>query len=279
MTAMVENTQNFPVLDGEYPLSTGQVEAFQRDGHIHLPGVCSAEEVKAYRHVIREAADRHFPPVTPMEERGAYEKAFLQTLNLRLRDEGVRQFALSRRLAGIAARLVGVDAVRIYHDQALFKEPGGGITPWHQDQYYWPLATDSAIGLWMPLIDVSVDMGTLLYASGSHRAGFLGQHEISDVSQQVYDEYIAAQGLGIWSAPVKAGDLLLHSGWTLHGAGGNHTATMREAVIVTYYPDGTRVDELSNPSRVGDAQTYLGGRKPGELADGEFNTVVYCAET
>lgn len=27
-----------------------------------------------------------------------------------------------------------VDGVRIYHDQALFKSPGGGPTPWHCDQ-------------------------------------------------------------------------------------------------------------------------------------------------
>jgi hypothetical protein len=40
----------------------------------------------------------------------------------------------SRRLAGIAAQLMGVDSVRLYHDQALFKESGGGRTPWHCDQ-------------------------------------------------------------------------------------------------------------------------------------------------
>ncbi len=53
---------------------------------------------------------------------------------------------------------------------------------------------------------------------------------------------------------------------------------MREAMIVTYYPDGTRVDELSNPSRENDARVYLGGKKPGELADSELNTVVYRRE-
>ena len=58
----------------------------------------------------------------------------------------------------------------------------------------------------------------------------------------------------------------------------NRSSAMREAMIVTYYPDGTRVDELSNPSRENDARVYLGGRKPGELADSELNTVVYRRE-
>ena len=58
------------------------------------------------------------------------------------------------RFAGVAAALLGVDGVRLYHDQALFKEPGGGPTPWHQDQVYWPLATDRTITMWMPLVDL-----------------------------------------------------------------------------------------------------------------------------
>ena len=45
-------------------------------------------------------------------------------------------------------------ALCLYHDQALFKEPGGGPTPWHQDQYYWPFDTDKTITMWMPLVEV-----------------------------------------------------------------------------------------------------------------------------
>ena len=58
------------------------------------------------------------------------------------------------RFAEVAARLLGVEGVRLYHDQGLFKEPGGGPTPWHQDGYYWPLDTERTITLWMPLVDV-----------------------------------------------------------------------------------------------------------------------------
>ena len=47
---------------------------------------------------------------------------------------------------------------------------------------------------------------------------------------------------------------LFHNAWILHGATPNRSSTMREAMIVTYYPDGTRVDELSNPNRENDAR-------------------------
>lgn len=39
----------------------------------------------------------------------------------------------------------------MYADQALYKEPHGGYTPWHCDAFYWPLATDKALTAWIPL--------------------------------------------------------------------------------------------------------------------------------
>ena len=88
----------------------------------------------AYRPVILDAADRYNTEKRKMEDRDTYGKAFLQIMNLWEVDEAVRKFTLAKRLAQIAADLMGVKNVRLYHDQALFKEAGGGHTPWHQDQ-------------------------------------------------------------------------------------------------------------------------------------------------
>lgn len=41
--------------------------------------------------------------------------------------------------------------MRIYHDQALYKEPGGGCTPWHADGYYFPLSSGKILTAWVPL--------------------------------------------------------------------------------------------------------------------------------
>ena len=57
--------------------------------------------------------------------------------------------------------------VRMYHDQALYKEAGGGITPWHADQYYWPLETDKTITAWIPLQATPLEMGPLEFSAGS----------------------------------------------------------------------------------------------------------------
>ena len=50
-----------------------------------------------------------------------------------------------------ASDLMQVEGVRVYADQALYKEPHGGYTPWHCDAFYWPLATDKALTAWIPL--------------------------------------------------------------------------------------------------------------------------------
>ena len=87
----------------------------------------------------------------PMEERSTYDKAFLQVMNLWQHSAQVAEFVMGKRLARIAAELLQVRGVRLYHDQSLYKESGGGITPAHADQYYWPLASDRTITAWVPL--------------------------------------------------------------------------------------------------------------------------------
>ena len=129
-----------------------------------------------------------------LKDRDTYGRAFLQTTNLWEYNEVVKEYVMAKRFAGIAARLMGVQRVRLYHDQALFKEAGGGITPWHQDQHYWPLATDKTITMWMTLADISADMGTLRFASGSHVEGYLGDIPISDESEAQLRQFVERKG-------------------------------------------------------------------------------------
>ena len=261
-----------PDLSSEHPLKKSQIEEYHQNGHIYLPSVCTMEEVTAYRHAIVETASSRF---SERETDNVSNRAFLQTLNLRYHSQEVSQFVLARRFAKIAADLMGVDAVRIYHEQALFKEPYSGITAWHQDQYYWPLATDNAMGMWMPLVDTSIEMGPIQFATGSQVNGFMGQYAISDSSQDFFQRFIEESQYSCWQGSMRAGDATFHNGWTMHCATANQTETMREAMIVTYYPDGTVVDKLCNPSRFCDAQNFLGGRGEGDLADSEMNPVLY----
>lgn len=266
-------TREPPELAADYEVAEGDVSALWRDGFVVLRGVLSESEASAYKSAIEREARAVFA-----EQGGGltFGGAFFQALNLRTRSAGVERFCLSGRLGRIATALLRCEATRIYHDQALFKPPGGIASYWHQDQYFWPLATDRSLGLWMPLTDVREDMGTMRYAVGSHRLGNLGQHTIDEASEGFFDGVVAERGLDVrGTGPMRAGDCAFHFGWTVHGAGANRSDRLREAMVVTFYPDGTRVDALSNTYRESDARDFLGGGVPGELAAGPLNRVVW----
>ncbi|HLK58511.1 MAG TPA: phytanoyl-CoA dioxygenase family protein [Chthonomonadaceae bacterium] len=266
-----------PDLTSDYPLTEAQVAAFQKDGHILLRGVCSPEEIAAYRPVINAAAYRYNTQTRPMEERDTYGKAFLQIMNLWEVDEAVRRYVLARRFGKIAADLLRVPAVRLYHDQALYKEANGGHTPWHQDQYYWPLDTKGiqAVTLWMPSVDISVEMGALTFATGSHTEGFLGHLQISDESHEEFDQVVKERGYSVTNAAMQAGDATFHAGWLLHSAPGNLSDTTREVMTIIYFADGVRTFQPDNPNRQDDLERWLPGVQPGELASSKLNPVVY----
>ena len=265
-----------PDLSRPFSVPPGAVEAYRRDGHALLRGVCSPEEIAFYRQAIVDAVRRHNQENRPMEERDTYGKAFLQTMNLWEVDETVKQFTLADRFAKIAAELMGVDSIRLYHDQALFKEASGGHTPWHQDQYYWPLMTDNTITMWMPLVDASEDMGTMTFASGSHREGFLGHLEISDRSDEEFQQLVERRGFPqSRCGAMKAGDATFHSGWTLHSAPANKTPVTREAMTIIYFEDGARLMTPDNKNRQADLERWHPGQSPGELASSPINPVLY----
>lgn len=266
------------MLTGTYRLSPQHVQSFRRNGHVFLPQLLPAESMAPFRDAIVATADRNSRETRPLDERDTYGKAFLQIFNLWTRDDTVRRFVLAPRFAEVAARLLGVERVRLYHDQALFKEAGGGITPWHQDQHYWPLDTDRTITLWMPLVDIDEHMGMMQFASGAHRLGYIANRGISDDSEAFYERFVADEGLDITDTrTARAGDASFHAGWALHRALPNRSSVRREVMTVIYFADGTRITNPVRPEARGDLHAWLGDLPPGAPAATRLNPVVWPA--
>jgi len=271
-----ENHSVIPHLQSEYKVTDEQIRAFQEDGHICLRDVASTEEIRTYREVISKSVEKHSKKLAPLEERDTYGKAFVQVMNVWEHSEDVKKFVLAKRFAKVAAELLGVDGVRIYHDQALYKEPGGGHTPWHQDQTYWPIDTDKTITMWMPLADVTEEMGSMSFATGSHKKGYISKLGISDESHQTLGDYISAnQFPEVTYGAMNAGDATFHYGWTLHSAPGNPSSQTREIMTIIYLADETRVAETDNEARKNDLKQWMPGLKTGDLVDSPLNPLVY----
>lgn len=273
---MFASSKTLPSLDDRKIVTENEIESFRSNGHVLISEIMSRKEIDAYRPAILNATEKLNTEKRKLEDRDTYGKAFLQIMNLWELDESVQQFTLAKRFAGIAADLLGVPNVRIYHDQALFKEPKGGFTPWHQDQYYWPLDTLNTVTMWMPLIDISEEMGMLTFASGSHRSGFVENVAISDESEAKLEKFIDDNGFSI-SRPqsMKAGDASWHYGWTLHSAPGNASETVtREVMTIIFFADGAKVTQTQNEHQEADRNRWLGGLEAGAMAASDLNPLI-----
>lgn len=263
------------ILTEEYRLIDGQIQAYRRDGHILLRNVCPHDALQHYRQRMVGVVEEVVRKRDTQGRIEDYSSLFTQVTNVWRMDEEVRRFILARRFAKIAADLMGVSGVRLYHDQVLIKEPGGKPTPWHQDYYYWPLDTEHTITMWMPFVDVTREMGSMSFVSGSHRNTAFKPLPISDTSQEYFERMIREQRSPIISYELKAGDATFHSGRLLHAAHSNSSQRRREVITIIYYADGARILEPDNEHRKVDMEVFHPGQKPGELAASGLNPLLY----
>jgi len=268
-------TKDLPPLDGFLDISAAQRDEFRDNGHLLVRGVLSAPDVAIFRQQIVDVVKRQGREKRKLPDRGIYGRAFGQLVNLWRMDEGVRHFVLAKRLAKVAADLMGVANVRIYHDHALFKEAGGKATYWHQDQYYWPLDSADTVTMAMALTDQSVDMGMFVFATGSHRQGTIMDPKLSLEPDGTYRKYIREQRFPLSrAAGMRAGDATWHYGNTVHHTAANLSERRREMMTITYMADGARVAQPSHPAQVSELNNWLNGLPPGRLAASEFNPII-----
>jgi ectoine hydroxylase-related dioxygenase (phytanoyl-CoA dioxygenase family) len=264
-----------PDLDEHYAVRPEDVERFTEQGFLRLPGVLSAETIAAYEPEITGKVIERNTMHLPLAERSTYAKAFLQVENLWEHSDVVREFVFSRRLAQIAADLMGVAGVRLYHDQALYKEAGGGITPWHADQYYWPLDTDRVCTVWVPLQETPDEMGPLAFATGSHHVEFGRDLAISDESEAALQKALTEQHFPLSATPYALGEVSYHQGWTFHRAEPNHTGTPRRVMTIIYMDADVHVSQPVNDNQQADLARWLPGAQIGAIPTTSLNPELY----
>jgi ectoine hydroxylase-related dioxygenase (phytanoyl-CoA dioxygenase family) len=262
-------------LSAPYSLGAGEGDAYRRDGHILLRGVASPGVVAHFRPLITGLVDRVAGAEDRQQRLDNYGAMFTQVTNVWRMDDEVRDFIFAGRFAGIAAQLMGVEGVRLYHDQALVKEPGGKRTPWHQDYFYWPLATHNSITMWLALVDIPPEMGSMSFATGSHRNPSFPRIPISEESQRTFEQIIRTQHIPTPGYSLKAGDATFHAGEVLHCAHPNSSRDRREVITVIYYEDGTRILEPDSEHRRVDLEVFHPGLRPGDLAASPLNPLLY----
>ncbi|MGL5927806.1 MAG: phytanoyl-CoA dioxygenase family protein, partial [Dermatophilaceae bacterium] len=258
-----------------YAVSPETIHRFAEEGFVKLDAVLDPDALDRYEKEISSRVKELNTQHRPLEERDTYGKAFLQVSNLWRHSEVVKGFVFSERLAGIATALLQTRGVRLYHDQALYKESGGGITPWHADQYYWPLSSDRTVTAWVPLQETPAEMGPLSFARGSHRFELGRDLPISDESEETLAVELAKADFAHVEAPFALGDVSFHNGWTFHRAGANRSGRPRAVMTVIYMDADIEVIAPTNRYHRHDADTWMPGAAIGEVPDTPLNPVLH----
>lgn len=279
-----------PEIDGHYPLSESMLVSFREHGHIVLKQVMTRAEIDAFRPALCHSVHGARTTLSSAEK---YQggSALKLTFDLQQIEPSVRTFVHAPRLARIAAELLDVAGVRLFHYHGYFKPPGGYGTAWHRDCYYIPLLTSNFITAWIPLVEVTREMGTMTFASQSHTDHLMIRRDdrgsLQDqLSQHIRDRRYALSQCGT----MQPGDISFHHCRTLHCAPQNTSARMREVMTIGYYEDGALVGDTELPDEIrGDVSglgfrqnllaRYFPGQERGHLARGPLNPILYQSNT
>jgi ectoine hydroxylase-related dioxygenase (phytanoyl-CoA dioxygenase family) len=262
-------------LDANYSVTPTQVKYFNENGFIKIKNIFEPAVIDYMNIVISKEVDRLNNQQIPLEERDTYGKAFLQIMNLWTHTTVVKDIVFSKRIAQIATGLMQTAGVRLYHDQALFKEPKGGHTPWHADQYYWPLATENTVTAWIPLQATPLNYGPLEFSAGSNKLTAGRDKQISDESQAFLEAELKDQKFEHVIEPFDVGEISFHRGWLYHRAGPNVSGNMRKVMTMIYMDKDTVLKTPENHNQQADWDTWCPGATVGQIVNTPLNPVLY----
>lgn len=271
---MIPNDIEF-LLSTPFYLDETQIDFYRKNQFIKLKSVLDEPTVGYFNTVISKEVKRLNANYKPLEECDTYGKAFIQLTNLWQHSETIKSLVFSRRLASIATQLMETQGVRLYHDQALFKEAGGGITPWHADQYYWPLSSDKCTTAWIPLQKTDLNMGPLEFSAGSHIISEGRELAISDESEIKIKKRLRKSDFEHVIEPFDVGEISFHSGWIFHRAGANQTEQTRKVMTIIYMDQNMKLKEPENDHQKLDRDVWCPGAKANEVIQSPLNPVLF----
>lgn len=257
-------------------ITPAQISFYRENGFVVIHDFLAPEELKTWRQCVHEAvaqrADRKLADGSMRSGDSYYDNVFVQRINLWQDHAGMRELMFDPRIGKMAAELAGVEGIRIWHDQALIKQPWANATGWHLDNPYWSFSSRDAISIWVALDDATLENGCLYFIPGSHKTATFDNVGIGQNMGDLFRVYPQWAGLHSISAPMKAGSCSFHNGLVAHGAGANMTPGWRRAMTCAYMPDGSTFNGKKNIL----SDDTIARLKVGDLLDDDYqNPLIY----
>lgn len=206
--------------------------AYRRQGYAVLPAM-DGHAVRRMRHWL---ANMRAPP-GDRDGRYLCRDHFVTRNGHRIMRQWRGDFDELARFVATGAHLELIHSllgprVRCCYDQFIVKLPNDNGFPWHQDNESWQLEPDTNITVWTTIDDVNLENGCLWVVPESHTAGLLPKPDES------FGHDILGRAVPLCLA---AGEAIVFSGYTVHGSFSNRTGRPRQALLLQYCTEETRL--------------------------------------
>ena len=232
-------------LDGTYTVTCEEIDAFHRDGFVHLAGLLSEDEVAElevdYDRFLRREIEVPGKDYCDMAGDYGREPADYSIVNVMLPRRYYPAWqgnVLEQRAIEVATQLQG-DGMELDYDQLLAKQPlqgrrrvrvapGHGVLAGHA-RTRAPQRCGCAID------DSTIENGCMRFVPATTHEAALRPPR-SPCSAAAASPMRSGTELGATttssSVPIRRGDCTVHNERVMHGSGGNSTAGFRRAYIV-----------------------------------------------
>ena len=161
----------------KWQVTKDQIDSYRENGFVVIENFLDPVELKTWQRVTQTAVDERVSSfvagkqtsetntvLTNQDDPDAYyAQVFTQCVKLAETNVEMRQLMFDPHIGEMACHLEGIDAVRVWHDQALFKPPFGNPTGWHLDNPYWSFDSPHALSIWIALDDATLSNGCMYY--------------------------------------------------------------------------------------------------------------------
>lgn len=252
---------------------SGDVEALrqrmQEDGYLYLPGYLDRELALEAREDIltRLAGEGYLAPGTPaMEAIWSCEQKNGLRPDVAAASAPLQELLYSARMVEFYTGFLGGEVLHYDYTWLRAVAPGSG-TPPHGDSVFMNRGTSNLFTGWVPLGDVSFDLGGLIVLEGSHKLERIrnnyGRKDVDAYCSNRPDGPEYASGAKWWggwlsknpphlqkrlggrwlTCEFRAGDLLTFTMNTVHGSLDNQSDRIRLSCDIRYQLASEEVDE------------------------------------
>ncbi|WP_375586154.1 phytanoyl-CoA dioxygenase family protein [Cyclobacterium xiamenense] len=212
-----------------------QIQKYNRDGYLLIPGFCTEEETdRLYRVAIEDQAMRK----NAMDLNDQSGKKTRLSLWFKPGNDVFGYLTRSQKMVQSVASLLEGDApVCHFHSKLMQKEPKvGGAWEWHQDYGYWYknqfMFPDQLLSVMVALTPANKENGCLQVIKGSHKLGrvnhgFAGEQVGAD--QVMVDN--ALKTMELVYCELQPGDALFFHSNLLHRSAANLSDKPRWSII------------------------------------------------